>query len=182
MANCFPYHGIMPRLGENVFLAPGSVLVGDITLGDGVSIWHNTTLRADVNRIEIGRMTSIQDNSVVHEDSGRGSGLKGGLPTIIGSFVTIGHANILHACTIEDYCLVGMGSILMDGSFIGRGSVIGAGALVTKKMVIPPFSVVLGSPARIVDTLPEESISKRLEQANHYYSLAQEHMNEIVNI
>jgi carbonic anhydrase/acetyltransferase-like protein (isoleucine patch superfamily) len=178
MAEIYSYRGIWPRIHENTYLAPGVILAGDIELAEGVSIWHNATLRADVNAIRIGRYTNIQDNAILHEDSGRGTGLEDGLPTLVGDYVTVGHGAILHACTIEDYCLIGMGAILLDGVVIGRGSVLGAGALVTKNTVIPPFSVVLGSPARIIRTLSEDTIPERIDQAMHYHHLSQEHRRE----
>lgn len=178
MGNLLAYQGKLPVVGEDVFIAPGAVLVGDIVIGKGSSIWYNAVLRADVNRIRIGCYTNIQDNCTVHEDSGRGSGREGGLPTIIGDYVTVGHNSIVHACTVEDYCLIGMGAILLDGSVIGTGSVIGAGAVVTKNMVIPPFSVVLGIPGKIVKTLGESHLPARKEQAEHYYRVAMRHMGK----
>ena len=168
----------MPKIGDKVLLAHGAVIIGDVTLADCVSIWYNATLRADVNRISIGYMSSIQDNCVVHEDSGRGSGIKGGIPTVIGDYVTVGHGCILHACTIEDCCLIGMGSTILDGAVIGKGSVIGAGALITKGVEIPPFSLVLGSPAKVVKTFDESSLIERINQAKHYFALSQEHLEE----
>ena len=171
----FPYKGVMPVIGQDVLLAPGALIVGRVKIGDGSSVWYNTVIRGDVHDVVIGRYTSIQDGTVIHEDSGRGSGLEGGLPTIVGDYVTVGHGVILHACRIEDYALIGMGAIIMDGAVIGKGAVIGAGALVTKNTVIPPWSVVLGSPAKVVKTLPESSLSQRMEQAMHYYGLATDH-------
>lgn len=178
MAEIYGYRSLRPRIHENTFLAPGAMLIGDIELAEGVSIWYNTTLRADVNSIRVGRYTNIQDNTIVHEDSGRGTGREDGLPTVLGDYVTVGHGSILHACVVEDYCLIGMGAILLDGVVVGRGSVVGAGALVTKNTKIPPFSVVVGSPARVVRTLPMEDIDERMDQAMHYYRLSQEHRLE----
>ena len=171
----FSYKGVMPEIGQDVLLAPGAVVVGRVKIGEGSSVWYNTVIRGDVHDVAIGRYTSIQDGTVIHEDSGRGSGLEGGLPTVVGDYVTVGHGVILHACRIEDYALIGMGAIIMDGAVIGKGAVIGAGALVTKNTVIPPYSVVLGSPAKVVRTLTESSLSQRLEQAMHYYGLAADH-------
>ena len=178
MGRCFSYHGVMPKLGEKVFLAHGSVLIGDIKLSDCVSIWYNVTLRADVNKISVGYMSSIQDNSVIHEDSGRGSGITGGQPTIVGDYVTVGHGCILHACVVEDCCLIGMGATILDGAVIGKGSVVGAGALVTKNMKIPPFSLVVGVPAKVVKTFDENTIDERISQAKHYFALSQEYLLE----
>ena len=171
----YPYEGVTPQIESDVLLCPGAMVVGRVKIGEGSSIWYNAVIRGDVHDVVIGRYTSIQDGTLIHEDSGRGSGLEGGLPTVVGDYVTVGHGVILHACRVEDYALVGMGAIIMDGAVIGRGSVVGAGALVTKNTVIPPYSVVLGSPAKVVRTLSEDSLDQRKEQAMHYYGLAQDH-------
>lgn len=171
----YPYEGVAPELASDVLLCPGAMVVGRVKIGEGSSVWYNAVIRGDVHDVEIGRFTSIQDGAILHEDSGRGSGLDGGLSTVVGDYVTVGHGVILHACRVEDYALVGMGAIVMDGAVVGKGSVVGAGALVTKNTVIPPFSLVLGSPARVVRTLPESSLDQRREQAMHYCGLAQEH-------
>src|SRR5213592_803399 len=117
-----------PRLGEGVYIARGAVLVGDVTLGDFSSVWFNAVLRGDINRIVIGRYTNIQDNSVLH--------LADDLPCILGNYVTIGHGAIVHACTVGNEVLVGMGSTLLDGVVIGDQSLIGARALVTPRTQI----------------------------------------------
>jgi carbonic anhydrase/acetyltransferase-like protein (isoleucine patch superfamily) len=176
----YSYNGIRPKLHESVFVAPGAKLIGDITAGEGSSFWYNVTVRADTNPVIVGKCSNVQDGTVIHEDSGRGSGVPGGLPTIIGDYVTVGHNAILHACTIEDYCLIGMGSIILDGSVIGRGSVVGAGALVTKGSVIPPMSLVLGVPAKVVRTLDEDSLKVRDVQATHYREEAAAHLASIL--
>ena len=156
----YPYEGVSPEIEEDVLLCPGAMVVGRVKIGEGSSVWYNAVIRGDVHDVIIGRYTSIQDGALIHEDSGRGSGLDGGLPTVVGDCVTVGHGVILHACKVEDYALIGMGAIIMDGAVIGRGSVVGAGALVTNNTVIPPFSVVLGSPARVVKTLSEASLDQ----------------------
>ena len=172
----YPYEGVSPQIESDVLLCPGAMVVGRVKIGAGSSVWYNTVIRGDVHDVVVGRYTSIQDGTVIHEDSGRGSGLEGGLPTVVGDYVTVGHGVILHACRVEDYALVGMGAIVMDGAVVGKGAVIGAGALVTKNTVIPPFSLALGSPAKVVRTLPEASLEERREQAMHYHSLAQAHI------
>ena len=177
----YPYEGVTPQIEPNVLLCPGSMVVGRVKIGEGSSVWYNTVIRGDVHDVVIGRYSSIQDGTLIHEDSGRGSGLEGGLPTVVGDYVTVGHGVILHACRVEDYALIGMGAIIMDGAVIGKGAVVGAGALVTKNTVVPPFSLVLGSPARVVKTLPEDSLNQRLEQAMHYYGLAQDHRRMLAN-
>ena len=175
MSTLYPYKGYFPLVDPNTFLAPGARVIGDVTLAEGVSIWYNVVVRGDVNHIAIGKWSNIQDNTTVHADSGRsGLNARSGIPTIIGDNVTVGHNCILHACTIEDCCLIGMGAVILDGAYIGRGSVIGAGALVLKGTVIPPVSVVVGSPAKVIKTLDEGSLAERLDHTQHYHHLAME--------
>src|SRR5882724_13482806 len=112
-----------PRLGQGVYIARGAVVVGDVTLGDFSSVWFNAVLRGDINRIVVGHHTNIQDNAVLH--------LADELPCVLGNWVTVGHSAIVHACTVGDECLVGMGSVILDGAVIGKQSIIGAKALVT---------------------------------------------------
>jgi gamma-carbonic anhydrase len=137
-----------PTLGAGVYIAHGAVVIGDVTLGDHSSVWYNAILRGDINRIVIGHHTNIQDNSVLH--------LADELPCTVGNWVTIGHNAIVHACTVGDECLIGMGATVLDGAEIGEQSIIGANALVTQFSKIPPGSMVLGSPAKIVRTLSAE--------------------------
>jgi carbonic anhydrase/acetyltransferase-like protein (isoleucine patch superfamily) len=137
-----------PNLGAGVYIAPGAVVLGDVTLGDYSSVWFNAVLRGDINRIQVGTHTNIQDNAVLH--------LADELPCIVGNYVTIGHGAIVHACTVGDEVLVGMGSRLLDGVVVGPQSLIGAGALLTQGMQVPPGSLVLGLPARIVRALTAE--------------------------
>jgi gamma-carbonic anhydrase len=139
----------MPQVAEGVYIARGAVVIGDVTLGEHSSVWYNAVLRGDINRIVIGHHTNIQDNSVIH--------LADEFPCLIGNWVTVGHNAIVHACTVGDECLIGMGATILDGAEIGTQSIIGANALVTQFTKIPPGSMVLGSPAKIVRALsPEE--------------------------
>lgn len=137
-----------PRIGTGVYIAKGAVVVGDVTLGDYSSIWYNSVLRGDINRIEIGHHTNVQDNAVLH--------LAEEFPCIIGNFVTVGHSAIVHACVIGDETLVGMGATILDGAVVGRQCIIGANALVTQGAEIPDGSLVLGSPGRVMRTLTSE--------------------------
>ena len=171
----YPYGKILPVIEDEVLIAPGARVIGRVTLKQGVSVWHNAVLRGDVHDIVIGPYSNIQDNATVHCDSGISGLNPDGLPTLVGAHVTVGHNCILHACTVEDDCLIGMGAIVMDGAHIGRGSVIGAGALVTKGTVIPPFSLVVGAPARVVKTLPESAAEENRKQTEHYFLLASEY-------
>ncbi|MFO1502124.1 MAG: gamma carbonic anhydrase family protein [Verrucomicrobiota bacterium] len=137
-----------PHLGVGVYIAEGAVVIGDVTLGDHASVWYNAVLRGDINRIVVGHHSNVQDNAVLH--------LADDYPCIVGNYVTIGHSAIVHACTVEDECLIGMGATVLDGAVIGAQSIIGANALVTQGTKIPPGSLVMGSPAKVVKALSEE--------------------------
>src|ERR1051325_10285248 len=137
--------GRTPKLGKAVYIAKGAVVLGDVTLGHCSSVWFNAVLRADINRIVIGHHTNIQDNCVLH--------LADDFRCVIGNFVTVGHSAIVHACTIGDEVLVGMGATILDGVVVGAQSLIGARALVTSRTQIPPGSLVLGAPAKVVRPL-----------------------------
>ncbi|HVV01576.1 MAG TPA: gamma carbonic anhydrase family protein [Verrucomicrobiae bacterium] len=137
-----------PALGPGVYIARGAVVLGDVTLGKGSSVWYNAVLRGDINRIVVGDHTNIQDNAVVH--------LADEFPCVLGDYVTIGHSAIVHACTVGDEVLVGMGATILDGAVIEDQCLIGAHALVTQGTRIPAGSMVLGAPARVVRALTRE--------------------------
>ena len=153
-----------PVLGQGVYLAAGAVVAGDVTLGDGSSVWHNAVLRGDINRIVVGHHSNVQDNAVLH--------LADDYPCLVGDFVTIGHSAVVHACTIGDECLIGMGAIILDGAEIGPQSLIGAGSLVTGGMKVPSGSLVLGSPARVVRSLSQEERQALKQWAEKYVANA----------
>ncbi len=134
-----------PSLGKSVYIAKGAVVLGDVTLGDHSSVWYNAVLRGDINRIVVGHHTNIQDNAVLH--------LAADFSCLVGNYVTVGHSAVVHACTVADEVLVGMGAVILDGAVIGKQSVIGAKALVTQGTRIPPGSLVLGAPAKVVREL-----------------------------
>ena len=141
-----------PTLGHHVYLARTAVVIGDVRLGDHASVWYGAVLRGDINYISVGHHSNVQDNAVLH--------LADNYPCIVGHWVTIGHSANVHACTIGDECLVGMGATVLDGAIIGEQSLIGANALVTPGTVIPAGSLVLGSPAKVVRPLkPEERVN-----------------------
>jgi len=175
----FGFKGKFPNVSDDCFIAPGVCLVGDVMISEGSAVWYNSVLRGDVNYIRIGKYSNIQDGTIVHANSGRGSGLPNGLPTIVGDYVSVGHNCVLHACTIEDACLIGMSAVVMDGAVIGKGSIVGAGTVVTKGTIIPPLSVVIGIPSKVIKTLPEESLKERIEHAKHYYRLAMENKQSL---
>jgi gamma-carbonic anhydrase len=148
-----PYQGVLPRLGARVFIAPGAYVVGDVELGDDVSFWFHTVARGDVNSIRIGARTNIQDLTMVHV-------MRETYPTVIGDNVTVGHRAVVHGCTIEDRCLIGIGAILLNGCRIGTGSIVAAGTLVPEGFVVPPGSMVVGLPGKVRRQLtPEEDAS-----------------------
>jgi carbonic anhydrase/acetyltransferase-like protein (isoleucine patch superfamily) len=134
-----------PKLGRGVYLAKTAVVLGDVTIGAHSSIWYGAVLRGDINRIVVGHHTNIQDNAVLH--------LADDFACLVGNWVTVGHGAIVHACQIGDETLVGMGAVILDGAVIGKQSLIGAKALVKQGMKIPPGSLVLGVPARVVRKL-----------------------------
>ncbi len=160
------YKGTSPRLSGS-YLAEDVSIIGDVTVKPGASIWYGAVLRGDVEPIVIGENTSVQDNSVAHCASG--------YPTIIGRDCVVGHNAILHSCTVEDGCLIGMGAILLDGCVIGKGSIVAAGAVVSPRTVIPPNSMVMGVPGRVTRTLSEDRTAETLRSVQHYrdYAAAQ---------
>jgi carbonic anhydrase/acetyltransferase-like protein (isoleucine patch superfamily) len=153
-----------PILGKGVYIARGAVVVGDVTLGDGASVWYNAVLRGDINRIVVGAGSNIQDNSVLH--------LADDFPCVIGDYVTVGHSAIVHACAIGDECLIGMGAVILDGAEIGAQCLIGAKALVTQNTKIPAGSLVLGAPAKVVRALTPDERSGLKYWADKYVANA----------
>lgn len=165
-----PYRGKSPLLGKDVFLAPGVCLAGDIELGDSSSVWFNAVIRGDVDRVRIGRRTNIQDGCMVH--------VAGGHPTVIGEEVTVGHGAVLHACTVEDLCLIGMGAIILDGAVIGERSLVAAGSLVPPGKRYPPRRLLKGSPAVAVRALDAKELESLKESAERYVELAAEYLHQ----
>lgn len=163
-----------PTLGKSVYIAKGAIVLGDVTLGDRASVWYNAVLRGDINRIVVGPDSNIQDNAVLH--------LADGYPCLIGARVTVGHGAIVHACTVEDECLIGMGATILDGAVIGRNSIVGANALVPQRSVIPPGSLVLGSPGKVVRQLTGEEIAKLPAMAEKYVLNAQYCLKNGINV
>ena len=139
------YETFQPEIHPSAFVAASADVIGRVTLHENASVWYHTTLRGDINEIVIGPQSNIQDNAVVHLADDYGC--------YVGELVTVGHSAIIHACTIKDEALIGMGAIVLDGAVIGERSIIGAGALVTGGTVIPPGSLVLGSPGKVVRML-----------------------------
>lgn len=161
------YLGSSPAIHPTAFVAPGAVVLGAVRLEEESSVWFNTVLRADINEIKIGPRSNIQDGSVVH--------LADDFGTYVGELVTVGHNVILHACTVADEVLVGMGAIVLDGAEIGARSIIGAGALVTQRKKIPPGSLALGSPARVVRRLDLREQQAIKTWAEKYVQVSRKH-------
>jgi len=164
------YFAQSPTIHSSAFVAPSASLIGHVTLEEESSVWYQTVLRGDINRIHIGPRSNIQDGSVIH--------LEDDLPTVVGERVTVGHKAILHACTIADEVLVGMGAIILDGAEIGARSIIGAGAIVTKGKKIPPGSLVLGAPGKVVRTLDQEEQKGMRYWADKYVLLSRRYLQQ----
>ena len=160
--------GNSPRISPSARCAENAAILGDVSLGENVSIWYHCTLRGDVDAIIVGEGTNIQDNCVLHCGFGH--------PTRIGKNVVVGHGAIVHGCTVEDNCLIGMGATVLDGAVIGRGSLVGAGALVTGGTEIPPGSLVLGVPGRVVRSLTEQEQQDILDSAAYYVRSSREEL------
>jgi len=163
-----PYRETMPKLGKNVFLAPSAVVTGDVELGDDVSFWFHTVARGDVHRIRIGAGTNVQDGSVLHVTQDR-------FPLEIGAGVVIGHAAVVHGCTIEDGALIGIGARVLDGAVVERGAQVGAGAVVAPGTRVPAGQLVLGVPARVKRPLSEEEQRNIQEIRDRYVALKDEY-------
>lgn len=162
------YDNQMPQLHPTVRVAENAVLIGKVTLEKDVSVWYNTVLRADGDTITVGEGTNIQDGTVIHCDKGS--------PVTVGKGVVIGHGAIVHSCTVEDNCLIGMGAILLSGCSIGEGSIIGAGAVVSGNLNVPPRSLVLGVPAKVVKKVTEEQLEYTAQDVALYIQMAQKEL------
>ena len=163
-----------PVIGSGAYIASTAVVVGDVTMGDHSSIWYNAVARGDINRIVIGHHSNVQDNSVLH--------LADDFGCIIGNYVTVGHSAIVHACTVRDECLIGMGAVILDGAIIGEQSLIGARALVTQNTEIPPGSLVMGAPAKVVRALTSEERSRLKYWAEKYVENAAYCLERRINV
>lgn len=162
------YKEYSPNLGKNSWVAPSADLIGEVTVGEDCSIWFGCVIRGDVHYITIGDRTNIQDLSMVHITHYKKADRSDGNPTVIGNDVTVGHRVMLHGCTIEDACLIGMSATILDGAVIGKESIVGAGSLVTKNKKFPPRSLIMGSPAKVVRTLNDEEVEELYASATRY--------------
>ena len=160
--------GKIPQIGQNVFIAPTAVVIGDVEIGDGASVWYGAVLRGDMEPIRIGASTNIQDNSTVHTDRGH--------PVVIGAGVTVGHNAVIHGCAVEDHCLIGIGALVLSGAVIRSGSVVAAGAVVKEGQLVGPGMLMAGIPAAVKRSLTEAE-QRLLRQPNATYTeLARAHL------
>ena len=162
-----PHHGVTPAIDDSVFVAEGAVVIGDVGIGAGSSVWYGSVLRGDVMHIRIGRSTNIQDACVLHVHQKT-------LPCLVGDEVTVGHGAILHACTVKDRCLIGIGATVLDEAVIGEESIVAAGSLVTPGTVIPPRTLAMGRPAKVARDLSERDLAWIRESAANYVRYAAE--------
>jgi gamma-carbonic anhydrase len=166
-----PYKGVMPIIGENVFIAPGAMVIGNVTIGEGASIWYNTVIRADTAPIVIGRRTNIQDNCTLHVDSDA--------PLSIGDTCTIGHGAIIHGATIGNQVLVGMKAVVLSHARVGPRTIVGACALIAEHKDIPEGVLMLGIPAKFARELTEAELENIVTSAEEYCERAQNHKKSI---
>ena len=171
----YDFKNFTPKLGKNTWIAPSADVIGNVTIGEDCSIWFGTVIRGDVHYITIGDRTSIQDLSMVHITHHKKADRSDGSPTVIGNDVTIGHKVMLHGCTIEDACLVGMSATVLDNAVIGKESIVGAGSLVTKGKKFPPRSLIIGSPAKVVRELTDEEVKELYASAKRYVNFKNEY-------
>jgi carbonic anhydrase/acetyltransferase-like protein (isoleucine patch superfamily) len=157
-------------IDPSVFIAAGAVIIGDVRIGAQSSVWFNAVIRADIDRVVIGERTNVQDGVVIHVDAGA--------PALIGSGVTIGHAAVVHGALVEDDVLIGIGATVLSGARIGRESILGAGTLVTGRTAVPPRSLVLGVPGRVVRSLSDEEIASIKSGAAHYAQCSAQYRNQ----
>lgn len=166
-----PFLDHLPRLGARVYVDPAATVIGNVTLEDDVSIWPGCVVRGDVNSIHIGARTNIQDGAIIHVTHEGPFTRAGGFPTVIGNDVTVGHAAVVHACRLEEFCLVGMGAVVLDGATVSRFGFVGAGAVVAPGKIVGEGELWLGSPARFVRMLSERELEQLRYSAQHYARL-----------
>ena len=176
MPNIRSYLDQLPQLGQRVYIDEAARVIGDVVLGDDVSVWPFTVIRGDVNYVHIGDRTNVQDGTVIHVSHDGPHAKLGGFATVIGADCTIGHKAIVHACRIEDACLVGMGSIVLDGAVIQKHGFLGAGALLPPGKVMGEGEMWLGAPAKFARKLSDAEIQALFYSANHYVKLKDEYL------
>ncbi|HOZ03772.1 MAG TPA: gamma carbonic anhydrase family protein [Arenimonas sp.] len=178
MRNIRAFQGISPIIGEGTYVDEAATVIGDVVLGDDVSIWPGTVVRGDVNYIRIGSRTNVQDGTIIHVTHDGPYGKPGGFATVIGEDVTIGHAAVIHACVIEDACLIGMGATILDGAIVRKNGFVGAGAVVPPGKTVESGELWLGNPAKCVRKLGEKEIEQLYYSAQHYVRLKDKYLAE----
>lgn len=163
-----PFGSHSPMIHDSAFIAPGSWIIGDVEIGEDATVFFNAVLRGDIESIRIGRGTNIQEHVLIHTSHGLS-------PAIVGENVTVGHRAIIHGCSVGNLCLIGMGATLLDNAVIGEGSIIGAHTLIPKGVEIPPYSLVVGTPGRVIRQVTEEERTSLLESAVNYQRLGAEY-------
>ena len=164
-----PYRGHLPRVHPSAFIDTSAQIIGDVEVGEESSVWMCAVIRGDVHWIKVGKRTSIQDGTIVHA-------MTGTHPTSIGDNVTVGHAAVIHGCTIENQCLIGMGAILLNGSHVGAGSIVAAGTLLVEGQKVPPRSLVMGSPGKVKRLLTQAEVADIQLYADRYVGHRLEYM------
>ena len=164
-----PYRGTLPRVHSTAFIDDSAQVIGDVEIGEESSVWMCAVIRGDVHWIKVGKRTSVQDGTIVHA-------MTGTHPTSIGDNVTIGHAAVIHGCTVEDQCLIGMGAILLNGSHVGAGSIVAAGALLIEGQKVPPRSLVMGSPGKVKRLLTQAEVADIQTYADRYVGYRLDYM------
>jgi len=167
MTPLIPFAGTAPAVPETAFVAPNATLIGAVSLGENSSVFYGAVIRADIDTITIGEGSNVQDNVAMHVDRG--------VPLSIGSGVSIGHGAVVHGCTVEDDCLIGMGSTVLNGAVIGRGSLVAAGAVVLEGTVVPPGSLVAGVPGKVRRQLTDAELQSVRDNASRYVTLSRAH-------
>jgi len=166
-----PFKGVWPQIAETAFIHEMATVIGDVHIGEHSSVWPGAVLRGDLYYIRVGRYTNIQDGAILHVITGK-------CPTIVGDYVTVGHNVILHGCTVEDRCLIGMGAIVLDDAVVSEGTLVAAGSLVAMGQIVPPRTLVAGTPAKVKRELTDEELKQMQEGCKHYLELKEIYLEE----
>jgi carbonic anhydrase/acetyltransferase-like protein (isoleucine patch superfamily) len=169
-----PFRGVLPRVHPSAFIDHSAQVIGDVEIGEESSVWMTVVLRGDIHRIRIGSRSNVQDGSIVHV-------MRQTHPTTIGDNVTVGHGVLLHGCTVDDRCLIGMGAILLNGTHIGTNSIVAAGTLIPEGMTVPPRSLVMGSPGKVRRALTDDEVASIQVYADHYVEYRLEYLGSVSN-
>lgn len=175
------YKKFTPKIGENTFIAPTADIIGRCEIGNDCSFWFGVVIRGDVHYIKIGDRTNVQDLSMIHVSHYKKKDMSDGFPTVIGSDVTIGHRVMLHGCKIEDACIIGMSTTILNGAEIGKESIVAVGSVVTQNKKFPPQSLIIGTPAKFLRKLSDKEIESIYESAKNYVKYKNEYLQMNLN-